>query len=373
MFAINEFCLGRGRLKLPAISIIIPVYNAEKYLRKCLDSVVQQTFSDIEVICVNDCSTDGSLSILREYEKKDSRVKVIHCEQNNRQAVARNIGMSAAAGKYIAFMDADDWIDLDRFERLYREAEKENADIVFSGCVCEYENGCVKYVVALTEQKRLLDGCLMAEEVISEKVSAGAPWHGIARAALLKDNGLQFQSIRSEDYVFNMEAYTRARTVCLLPECDYHFRALEQSGSRGAIAPNALWTVKGLEAEVDYLQNNNYLRGIISNYNDFVDKKTISEFCGIIINESSITSSRTFGEKCLVLRSVWENCVLQKALRNGTAFQSLRSKQQLLVSALRRGHFSFVVLGLSLRELLKREYYRIKNCAYRVFMPKNAR
>ena len=147
------------------ISIIIPVYNAEKYLRKCLDSVIHQTFSDIEIICVNDCSQDNSLSILREYEKKDARVKVINCVQNNRQAVARNIGLEMAMGKYIAFVDDDDWIDGDRYERLYRVAEEEKADVVLEGFLWEYENGLIKYKNPVTIQKCILskDGTLLSK------------------------------------------------------------------------------------------------------------------------------------------------------------------------------------------------------------------
>ena len=352
---------------MPEISVIIPVYNAYEYLRKCLDSVVNQTFTDIEIICVNDCSTDGSLAILREYEKRDKRITVIDCRQNNRQAVARNIGMSVATGRYIAFVDDDDWLKLTRFENLYREAEIEKSDITLSGCICKYENGCEKYIVQLTKCKRLLSGIELAEEVISEKVSAGAPWHGIYRADFLKKTGVFFHSFRSEDYVFNMEVYTRAPIVCLLPECDYYFRALERSDSRGSIKPNSLWTIRGIELCVGYLNTNSYLRSKLKSYQDFLDKKTISEFCGIIINECSITSTKTLAEKQILLNEINNHPLLRQALKNRSAFNSLRPKQQLLIRELQAQNYIPIIIGLSLRELLKREYYRVKNCFYRIF------
>ena len=104
------------------VSVIIPVYNAEKYLKKCLDSVINQTLPDIEIICVNDCSKDSSLNILKEYSLKDERIKIIDCEQNGGESVARNIGIDNASGDYLAFVDNDDVIDLDFFEKLYNRA-----------------------------------------------------------------------------------------------------------------------------------------------------------------------------------------------------------------------------------------------------------
>lgn len=351
---------------MPAISVIIPVYNAAEYLHKCLDSIINQTFTDLEIICVNDCSKDNSLEILREYEEKDVRIKVVDCERNNRQAVARNIGMKMATGKYIAFVDADDWIDRDRFYRLFETAEREKTDAVLSGCVYEYENGCVKYTIALAVQKRLISGIKMTNEVILENVNAGGPCHGIYRATLLKDNNLEFQSIRSEDYVFNIEAYARAKVICLLPNCDYHVRALELSDSRGAIMLDSLGTISRMEACVDYLQNNNYLRKIISNYQRFVNKKTISEFCVIVVRTCSITSTMSFFEKCVALSSIMKNATLQKSLRDVAAFRMLRKKQRLLVKLLQYHFYPLIVLGLILREFSKREYYRIKNSVYKV-------
>ena len=118
---------------MPKVSVIIPVYNTEKYLRKCLDSVCNQTLSDIEIICINDCSTDGSLSILREYAQKDNRFKVIDFKENQGAAIARNLGIDEACGEYIAFLDSDDFYNLDFLEKLYSITQKENADIA-KGC-----------------------------------------------------------------------------------------------------------------------------------------------------------------------------------------------------------------------------------------------
>lgn len=116
-------------LNLAEISVIIPVYNVESYLRECLDSLVNQTFEDTEIICVDDGSDDSSLDILKEYEAKDNRFKVFENSHEGPSA-ARNTGLDNAGGKYIYFMDSDDFIEADALEKLYGIAEKNGTDIV---------------------------------------------------------------------------------------------------------------------------------------------------------------------------------------------------------------------------------------------------
>ena len=116
------------------VSIIVPVYNVEKYLECCLESLINQTLKDIEIICVNDGSTDNSGKILENYAAKDNRIKVIH-QVNGGQAAARNNGLNAVNGKYINFIDSDDWVDLDFIEKLYDAAERNSADIAVASII----------------------------------------------------------------------------------------------------------------------------------------------------------------------------------------------------------------------------------------------
>ncbi len=123
----------------PIISIIVPAYNVEKYLSRCIDSVLVQTFSNFELILIDDGSTDHSSEICDKYAAKDSRIKVIH-KENGGQSSARNTGLEIATGKYIGFVDSDDWISTDCFEYLYTLIEKFNADAVSADFVFAYEN-----------------------------------------------------------------------------------------------------------------------------------------------------------------------------------------------------------------------------------------
>ena len=115
------------------VSVILPAWNVSPYLRQCLDSIVSQTLTNIEIICVDDGSTDGTLDILREYAEKDSRILVIH-QENQGAGAARNNAMRYAKGKYLSFLDSDDFFEPDMLEKSWEAAERNNADIVVFGC-----------------------------------------------------------------------------------------------------------------------------------------------------------------------------------------------------------------------------------------------
>ena len=136
---------------MPKVSVIIPVYNTEKYLEKCLESVCNQTLSDIEIICINDCSTDNSLEILNRYAAEDERIKIINFPENRGAAAARNAGIDVATGEYIGFVDSDDYPDLDFYEKLHNRAKETGADVAkgnyksaHDGYVDEYLNEKIK-------------------------------------------------------------------------------------------------------------------------------------------------------------------------------------------------------------------------------------
>ncbi len=125
---------------MPKISIIIPVYNASKYIKECLDSILKQSFSDFEIICVDDDSQDNSLSVLLSYAVQDNRIKV-YKQKHSRQGAARNLGLKEATGEYIYFVDADDWLDSDALNILYQKARISGADIVLTGTKLYSEQG----------------------------------------------------------------------------------------------------------------------------------------------------------------------------------------------------------------------------------------
>ena len=199
------------------ISIIIPIYNTEKYLRRCLDSVCNQTFGDIEIICINDCSTDGSLNILNEYAQKDNRIKIIDFKENRGVAIARNTGIDEAQGEYISFVDADDYVDLDFFEKLYNKAIKTNSKLVVSNVQLETENLQKQNDYIINDiLKKIKDQPLYYNQLF---------WLGLYNSNLLKSNSIKFieNCIYGEDRLLPLKAAYYAKKIETVYDTFYHY------------------------------------------------------------------------------------------------------------------------------------------------------
>lgn len=214
------------------VTVIVPVYNSEMYIRECMDSLVNQSLTDIEIICIDDGSTDGSLSMLYEYQLRDGRVKVICNETNMGAAESRNRGLSEAAGKYIQFVDADDYLELNTLEDLYQAAEDRKADMCFlgmdpvvpgtgtdmvqagiKGCYPEIYEGKALMKVLTEKGEFFLYLCLV-----------------FYRNRFLKDNALRFRQITiGEGGDFILRALCMTQRVIVCDGKYYHYRINETS------------------------------------------------------------------------------------------------------------------------------------------------
>lgn len=170
------------------VSVIVPVYNVEKYLKRCLDSLINQTLSDIDIICINDGSKDSSLQILEQYAQKDSRI-VIYSQENSGLSVARNTGLEHASGEYIGFVDSDDWVDLDFYEKLYNSAKNNNADIAVADFIREHPNKKPKRL-KLKEEK--IYTTPEDKFMICKVHREGCVWNKIYRTEFIKSINLKF-------------------------------------------------------------------------------------------------------------------------------------------------------------------------------------
>lgn len=199
----------------PAISIIVPFYNLKGYVSYCLNSILAQTFRDFEAICINDGSTDGTRELLEEYAKKDSRIKLIH-QENQGVSVARNYGMQIAQGKYIAFIDGDDAITPEYFEILYREAEKSGADVTF----CDFAR------TALDLEKNL-EPCkehptvIIQDDIIHSLLSGeirlrSAVWAKLYHKEFIANASFDPNIIMVEDQLFTYPIIFRLRKICYI-------------------------------------------------------------------------------------------------------------------------------------------------------------
>lgn len=216
------------------ISIIVPIYNAEDELKKSIDSIINQTIQDLEIILVDDGSRDNSLLICREYEKKDKRIKVIH-QENRGVSVARNKGIDIARGEYIGFVDADDWIESNMYERLLNEAKTTGSDIVMCDATTVYSNG-KKQEDTITQLlgSQILEKSDFTPSLLLEM--AGSAWRCIYKNyryndKLTKSEGLHFPlGVKfSEDRIFNIYAFGYARKISYIKESYYNRYKNEKS------------------------------------------------------------------------------------------------------------------------------------------------
>ena len=223
------------------ISIIVPVYKVERYLRQCLDSIISQTYKNLEIILVDDGSPDNCGAICDEYAASDLRVKVIH-KQNGGLCAARNDGIARATGDWIAFVDSDDWCELDYYEQMLGTTDSGKADIIFAnGYFIEYSDRCKK-VYIFAEPFEVCEKDSLESLTIktifpgrSEEVRYGYPWDKLYRKSFLEKQQLLFDTSQKawEDCWFNFKAFNQAKTIVVGSAAGYHYRQTFGSITRG--------------------------------------------------------------------------------------------------------------------------------------------
>ncbi len=258
------------------VSVIIPVYNVERYLARCLDSVVSQSLQDIEIICIDDCSTDGSLSVLQEYQKRYECIHILENNENQGPSVARNKGIDASKGKYVFFLDSDDWIADNALEELTETAEKNVLDIVYFDSEMRFEDASAKKSLSGYKSKRTgrYEGVVSGKELLDAfsrendylLISCGA----LYRRKLLEENSLKFYTgILHEDNLFFIQAILLAKRVqCLNKVYYYYFRSMDTRSGKGNSIIN-LWSMVIIYSEIFrfLLKNNIEISDGIYQYN----------------------------------------------------------------------------------------------------------
>ena len=217
------------------ISVIVPVYNVEKYLSKCLDSIINQTYKNLEIICVDDGSTDSSSKILEEYAKKDKRIKILS-QINSGQGAARNLAINLAKGEYIMFVDSDDWLSLNACEVLLDKILSTCSDFVIFGAYLFDDNKnsslmdapywrCDDYIDFLKDKSVFVYKDV--KDIIFKRFS---PWNKFYRASFLKNNDIKFDDkLEFEDVIFHMKSFLNARRITYCMDCLYNYRLFHSS------------------------------------------------------------------------------------------------------------------------------------------------
>lgn len=201
------------------ISIIVPVYNVEKYLNQCIDSIIKQTYTNLEIILIDDGSTDNSGKICDEYLSKDCRIKVLH-KENGGLSSARNAGIKICKGKYIGFVDSDDWIDATMYETLYERMLYFDADVIDCGYLKEYRN--IKLKVNSNKEK-VYFGEKLIEECYLSNVTKPEVWCKLYKRYIFNTIKFPLNKYYEDAFIF-IPTLSLINKIVIIPACLYHYR-----------------------------------------------------------------------------------------------------------------------------------------------------
>lgn len=205
------------------VSIIIPVYNCEKYVRKCIESICNQSYSRLEIIVIDDGSNDSSADIINEYCNIDNRIIFIR-QKNQGVCVARNNALEIASGKYITFIDGDDWVEYDYIEKMYYVAEQNDSDLVISGFIMEDANGNNRRIIKPGDYKRFDD------EMWAYRLSAACG--RLYKKSFWNENGIKYtlqKGVRAEDVPICLLTNYIAKNIRTISYSGYHY--IQHKGS----------------------------------------------------------------------------------------------------------------------------------------------
>lgn len=310
----------------PKISIIVPIYNSEKYLKICLDSLINQTLKDIEIICVNDGSTDSSYDIIKGYLEKDERIKIIN-QENSGVSVARNNGIKSAAAPYIMFIDSDDYIESTACEILQKTVADSDADVVIYCCALEF-NGNVSPKYALGTEKKIMnsDECfntlyrrcfgLLSEEMymIEQQDYLSSVCLKLYNKALIINNNLRFEDINKigsyEDGFFNLQYFSYTKKAVYIPQVLYHYRRdnSESNTSKYKERLNGQWNVL-----FELIQNEIKICKLPEDFQQALDNRIALSIIGLGLN--AILCDCSFSAKTKLVKIILSNNKYQAAVK----------------------------------------------------------
>ena len=242
------------------VSVVVPVYNVEKYLEQCVTSIINQTIKDIEIILINDNSQDSSNDICKEFLKKDSRISLYQSKGKGVSA-ARNIGIKKAKANWICFVDSDDWLEENMIEELYEIANGCNSDIIMCDTFVNRDED--QSIGEFYPEEKIFEGSdkeilqihsinLLKEFQNTKIMQCGVPWGKLYRKELILKNNIKFKENlpRRQDAIFNLEAFEKANSINYKKINLYHYRR-HKTSKVGRFAPNVCYEYNNIISEIE--------------------------------------------------------------------------------------------------------------------------
>lgn len=332
------------------ISVIVPVYNAEKYLGKCIESIINQTYKDIEIILVNDGSKDDSLSVCNDYAKIDSRIRVVDID-NSGVSCARNTGIFYATGKYIQFVDSDDYINLDMTEKLFNAAQEHDVDLVVCGYNTIVNGECTKnQIISSYLNKALTEKDVNVTDLFNTSFF-NSPWNKLYKKALITSEFKEDFKI-GEDLLFNLDYLQNIDKFSVLDECLYNY-VVNKSSATNVISADKIFkqielgnvTSKWFKDKFNSIDVDLYWGNFIS--------------CSIINMCICYVASKD-GYKTIKsnIRKLMDN---SDAVRMISAYVPSTREHKILRSLFIKKRWFLMIRYGKARKLLKQIYYKINN------------
>ena len=293
------------------VSVVIPIYNVEKYLGECLESVINQTLQEIEIICVNDQSTDNSLRIAKEYEEKDSRIKVISNKQNGGLSYARNVGTNYAEGEYIYYLDSDDVLEPEALKELYDVALKDNLDVVFFDSEMFFEKGIEERPIDLFCARDVYNGIITGRQFLKQCFENGdirePVWIQFYKKDFLEKNNIRFYNgILHEDILFTFQIFMKAERMKCINTVYHKYRIRQNAITSSKCSERHIAGLAITYCEIlEIWKNDEYDETIVKAINHYLDR----------ISWKMVTYCKNFAPLELVDKELQKTPVAQKMFR----------------------------------------------------------
>lgn len=283
---------------MPKLSVIVPVYNVGTLIKKCLESLINQSYRDLEIIIVNDGSTDNSIQYLQPYLRY-KQIKYVNNDTNRGLGHARNTGITYSKGEYITFVDSDDWVDLDIYNVMLASAKENQSDIVicsvmneFNNYFCSEERYSYLFSNQITKEKAisLLSRCESNNYMISPVV-----WNKIYKKELLDCNNIRFlDNSYWEDDVFTFQVFINANCINIVPNVYYHYYQREKSITNNFSKKHIDDLILSFKSLRSYLEQNGIYSDNMQQYSSYFDRAICSLFQMLFRNEPSTSKQREY-------------------------------------------------------------------------------
>lgn len=306
------------------ISIIMPAYNSEKIIASSIQSILGQTLNEIELIVIDDCSTDNTVEKIRKIQQQDNRVRLIQQPENRGPGAAKNVGLKEAVGEYIAFCDADDWIEKDMLKELFEKVQKEGADVVVSGF---FLDECTETGELLKRAKLSMENYVAtSEREVAELVSGidtsklyAYACNKIYKSSIIKKNNVNFSDkLFGEDYDFNMKFFTNAQSAAVVPECYYHYIKMNKDSLTERFIPNYYEIILDrFEKMRSYMKQKNVYEGKIK---EEVLTVHIKHLMAAIARSYNRRMGFTFADRYHFVKKIFKNEYTKEAIEFSKAY-----------------------------------------------------